>query len=156
MWVNCLRIIKKSNALYLVVTIVLMGILPCCSYIDKWIFLNRTASMPMGFYIKTNKDILDVGDIIVFRKENVNLIKYVAAIQGSEYCFDHEKVMWINGQPVGQKNIQKYLEPNWEQSVCYALKSDELLVLGEHPDSYDSRYFGPIKIVQMIAAVDFL
>lgn len=123
--------------------------------LGKTIFLNRTSSMPRGLYVKIDKIRYDVGDVIIFKhKENNNiLIKYVAAIYPNEFCIDADAGWWIAGRPAAKINIEKYPQGIPIQSKCQRLNPDELLVLGEHPDSFDSRYFGPIKIDQVIAEV---
>jgi len=126
--------------------------------IGQIFFINRTESMPTGIYIKTKDTMPAIGDIIIFKLSSykTNLIKYVAGIAGAEYCLDETNGFWINGIPVAQKNIQKYPEEPAQQSICQRLKPDELLVLGEHENSYDSRYFGPIKKEDIVISVKFL
>ncbi len=112
--------------------------------------------MPIGIYIKILTNKFEIGDIIIFHSEEKksNLLKYIAGYEGHEYCFDFEGILWINGFPLVQKNIKKYPEKLSTESFCQILKKDELLVLGDHPNSYDSRYFGPIKKQQIIAQVE--
>ncbi len=112
--------------------------------------------MPTGIYVKISSDKFKIGDIIVFsyKERNYNLLKYIAGYEGHEYCLDFENTLWVNGFPVAQKSIAKYQGNLPTESLCQTLKKDELLVLGEHPNSYDSRYFGPIKREQVIAQVE--
>lgn len=112
--------------------------------------------MPIGIYVKSSSNKLELGDIIVFYSiyKKSNLLKYIAGHEGHEYCLDFEGTLWVNGFPLAPKNIAKYPEKLLTQSLCQILKKDEFLVLGEHPDSYDSRYFGPIKRQQVIAQVE--
>jgi signal peptidase I len=147
---------KESRSVYAAITIIAIGCLPCLTFFNQVVFLNRTASMPTGIYLKNNRSELDVGSIIVFKSVNKkgNLIKYIAGREGDEVCLDFENTLWVNGLPLTQKNIEKYPEETPSQSVCQSLKRDELLALGEHPDSYDSRYFGPIHRQQVIARVE--
>ena len=137
-------------------TIIALTCLPGLKYFGQVIFFNRTASMPMGIYVKNSKNKLTIGDIIVFysRDKNSNLLKYIAAHERDEYCIDFENTLWVKGFPVAQKSIAKYHDELPTQSLCQTLKKDELLVLGEHPNSYDSRYFGPIKRQQIVAQVE--
>lgn len=113
--------------------------------------------MPIGLYIKSSSNKFEIGDSIVFYSEakKSNLLKYIAGYEGHEYCLDFENTLWVNGFPIAQKkNIVKYPEKLLTQTLCQTLKKDEILVLGDHPDSYDSRYFGPIKKQQVIAQVE--
>jgi signal peptidase I len=124
----------------------------------KSIFINRTTSMPLGIYLKQAHEGIKKEDIIVFNVNvfDGNLIKNVAAIFPGEFCIDENAFFWVDGIPLAQKNIEKYPDNNLNQSICQMLKPDELLVLGDHPDSYDSRYFGPIKKSDVIASVKLI
>lgn len=150
---NKKKIFRKGWAIFTVIALIC---LPSLEFFGQIIFLNQTASMPTGIYIKKSKDKLEIGDIIVFysKETKSNLLKYVAGYDGYEYCLDFENTLWGNSFPLAQKNIAKFHEEKPTQSLCKTLKKDELLVLGEHPDSYDSRYFGPIKRQQVIAQVE--
>lgn len=121
-------------------------------------FMNRTASMPQGIYVKNGINCWDIGCVIVFKINayKSNLIKYIAGIGGDQYYFDETGSLWINGNLVAQKNIEKYPQPLIEHSICQQLNADELLVIGDNENSYDSRYFGPIKKQEVIATVKLL
>jgi conjugal transfer pilin signal peptidase TrbI len=149
---------KISNSLVLVLTMAALTGFPCLNILGKIFFLNRTASMPTGIYVISSANKLEIGDIVVFylNDKSGNLIKYAAGLPGDEFCLDFENTLWINNQPLAQKNIQKYPEQSLEFSSCQTLKKGELLVLGDHPDSYDSRYFGPIKYSRVLAQVELL
>lgn len=112
--------------------------------------------MPRGVYVKYSSNNLNKGDIIVFslKEKKLNLLKYIAGYEGDVYCMDFQGTLWINDIPSAQQNIIKYYDKLPNHSVCQRLKKDDLLVLGEHPDSYDSRYFGPIKTQQVVAQVE--
>lgn len=112
--------------------------------------------MPIGIYKKLSKNNYEIGDIIVFYHEykRGNLIKYVSGLSGDRYCIGDDGTFWINEIPQAVLNIQKYGQ--FDQSICYQLKQGEALVIGEHPDSYDSRYFGPIREEKIIAIVSLL
>ena len=143
---------KKSWAIFFLVVIFLVLMI---NAIGQIFFLNKTDSMPKGIYIKLiNKD-PDIGDVIVFYSKYYkgNLLKYVAAMDNGEFCFDEEGDLWIDGLPHVRKNIQKYFDQDSEESKCQTLKKGNLLVLGDHPNSYDSRYFGPISKKEIIARV---
>lgn len=136
-------------------TLLALICLPSLRYFGKLIFINRTHSMPIGLYKNLSSKKFEIGDIIVFYStdKKSNLLKYIAGYDGDEYCFDFEGTIWVNGLPLAQQNNIKYYNKLSDESRCYVLKSNELLVLGEHPDSYDSRYFGPIKTKQVLAKV---
>lgn len=143
---------------FLFLTIFLVIACLTIGQVGQIFFINRTSSMPKGIYAKTTSHNLKSGDIIVLIIDQFknNLIKYIAGISGSEFCFDENRDLWIDGISTAQDNTQKYPQDPPTQSTCQTLKHDELLVLGEHPDSYDSRYFGLIKTSQVIAKVKLL
>jgi signal peptidase I len=147
-----------SKKFYAALTIVAIVGLPYLRHFNQLVFLNLTASMPTGFYIKSPHNKFNIGDIIVFYfvDKKINLIKYIAAHNGDHVCSDFDNTLWINGFSIAQKNTEKYPEESCEQSFCQQLKKDELFVIGEHPYSYDSRYFGPIKTHDVIATVKLI
>lgn len=126
--------------------------------VSPMFFINRTLSMPPGIYVKITSKYCEIGDIIVFNISfaKSSLIKYVVASNGSEYCFDESGSLLIDGFAIAQKNIEKYPQTLIAQSTCHQLSPDELLVIGDHENSYDSRYFGPIKKQDVIATVKLL
>ncbi len=81
------------------------------------------------------------------------IAKISLLFEPGQYCLDFEGSLWLNGFYVARKNTSKYAEKIFTEFVCHILKKGELLVLGDHPNSYDSRYFGPIKTKQVLAKV---
>ena len=80
---------------------------------------------------------------------NVLLLKPVAAAFPAVVCRFGNHV-FIDGKPVAKaKNVdhQHRLLPRWKG--CLVLKSDELVVIARPNDSFDSRYFGSIKMYQV-------
>lgn len=141
------------------IPVLVVGLFPLIAMqFGKVFFVNRTASIPTGIYIVVNNEYINIGDTVVFESSSFSgkLIKYVAAGDGTEFCTDESGGLWIAGIAVAEKNTQKYPNSLLDQSICHKLKPDELLVLGDHENSYDSRYFGPIKKQDIIASVKLL
>ena len=147
---------KRSGRRWLLLVFALLIGLPLLSTFGPLVFLNRTPSIAKGFYIRKISENISIGDIIVFYVDDKNnkLIKYVAGQAGDEFCIDYRGAIWINGLFAAQINVQKYSDFSLNQSRCETLKKGRWFVLGDHPDSYDSRYFGPIKTSQVIAQVE--
>lgn len=126
--------------------------------VGRVFFFNRTESMPRGLYLNIGYKTFDIGDDIVFYSYHLkrNLLKHVAAKSPSEFCVVDGDALFVDGKVVAEQNIQKYRFDDRSVCVCQRLHDNELLVLGEHPNSYDSRYFGPIKLDDVIARVEFL
>lgn len=121
-------------------------------------YVNRTASMPMGIYVKLKDDVVVDGDVIVFRHphQKNNLIKYVLKMGAGEYCFDELGSVWLDGNPIAEINIEKFSNAYLNQSNCHLIEPGEIFVMGDHQNSYDSRYFGTIKKSNVIAKVTLL
>ncbi len=120
--------------------------------------LNLTASVPVGVYWRS-QDAPRNGDFVVVSLPSLyrdladrrgyiprdrHLIKIIAAGAGELICRVGTRV-WIAGhKSVWAKDSDAAGRrlPAWHG--CRVLKASEVFVLGSHPDSFDSRYFGPI------------
>jgi conjugative transfer signal peptidase TraF len=122
---------------------------------------NATASAPIGFYRVLPAMPVDLGDLVLVRTPDavrelaagrryipasVPLVKRVAARSGSRVCAV-EGVITIDGTAVASQkptDQQGRALPAW--TGCRALADDELfLLMPDTPDSFDSRYFGPVS-----------
>lgn len=114
--------------------------------------------MQQGIYVKIFFEKIKTGDIVVFNTNAFkgSLLKYVAVDYPAEICVDDGDVLVVDGHALAQQNIEKYSIGDSPTCHCQKLASDELLVLGDHPNSFDSRYFGPIKRKDVIARVKLL
>jgi conjugative transfer signal peptidase TraF len=119
------------------------------------ILYNDTASMPVGFYLRSN-DQIAMGSIVTVEVHqvahsyalergagsNFRLLKRIAATEGNIVCADGDQITIddevrafrsardSNGRPL----------PSW--SGCRELNEGQYLVLGDSADSFDGRYFG--------------
>jgi type IV secretory pathway protease TraF len=123
------------------------------------IIINETISMAKGAYVRTgDAQSLKRGDIIAMpmnapAKEYLGkklgypkdtmLIKQVAGLSGDVMC-RHGTTVTINAQTVhaARRDTSGVLLPYW--NGCHVLLRDEVFLLGDHPGSFDSRYFGPV------------
>ncbi|NCC22574.1 MAG: conjugative transfer signal peptidase TraF [Alphaproteobacteria bacterium] len=120
---------------------------------------NASASVPVGLY-RSVTGTPNRGDFVLARTPErleklatergylpagVPLVKRVAAIAGDHVCA-HESTVSINGRTVARQHetdrTGRHL-PRW--SECRILRTDEFFLLAEAPDSFDSRYFGPVN-----------
>jgi type IV secretory pathway protease TraF len=72
------------------------------------------------------------------------LIKWVAGNTGDVVC-RHGLIVTINGRTVAYARTADAVGrklPRW--SGCRRLKAAQVFVLSAEPDSFDSRYFGPV------------
>jgi signal peptidase I len=123
------------------------------------VIINETISMAKGAYVRTG-DLghLEVGDIIAMPMNasakaylgdklgypaDTMLIKRIAGISGDAVCRDGATVT-INGKSVqaSLKDTMGNELPTW--SGCRSLLSGEVFLIGDHPSSFDSRYFGAV------------
>ncbi|MFY7761141.1 S26 family signal peptidase [Aquidulcibacter sp.] len=122
--------------------------------------LNETPSMAKGVYVRLG-EVADIkrGDIIampmnstaqnylveklVYPKDTM-LIKRVAGLAGDFVC-RHDSVVTINKRTLvaARSDRQGNLLPAW--NGCRTLSTSEVFLLGDHPASFDSRYFGPVS-----------
>jgi type IV secretory pathway protease TraF len=121
------------------------------------VLYNHSPSIPTGFYVRRDDEAAR-GSIVTVRARDVapvharqrqfsddrdRFIKRVAATGGERVCSDG-RVLSINGV------VAARVSPNaagagvavW--TGCRTLREGELLLLGDSPDSFDGRYWGPV------------
>ena len=121
--------------------------------------INETISMQKGLYVRTGgASDLKHGDIIAMpMNENAKdylagrlgypadtmLLKRVAALPGETVCREADTVT-VRGRAVhaDRRDSRGTLLPFWVG--CHILLPTEVFLLGDHPSSFDSRYFGPV------------
>ncbi len=125
---------------------------------------NASNSVPIDWYFVSKRQ-PNLGKIAVIRPTewveiyasargylplHTPLLKPVRAIKGSIVC-RFGRYVFIDGNMVARA---KYLDTNHRMlpvwKGCRILQSDEIFVLGQHRDSFDSRYFGPISLAQVL------
>ena len=120
---------------------------------------NASPSMPLGWYRTAPADRLRVGMLVVaqipvwaarlaavrgYLPITVPVIKRIAAVRGDYVC-ERSGVLSINGRTVARALVADSAgRPLPEWRGCGELARGEYLLLGDVPDSYDSRYFGPV------------
>ena len=126
--------------------------------LPKKLLFNGSASAPVGFYWLDDRPFqrgdfvaLQVPEIIRelvedrgYLPPDVPLIKRVAGCPGDEICRIGLEVR-INGVIIAMAQIHDGSGremPVW--SGCYVLHGRRVFLLQDHPDSFDSRYFGPV------------
>ena len=128
-----------------------------------FVIWNASKSVPIGWYYVEHRQ-PRIHEIAVVKLEdwpqlyaaergylpqNVWLLKPVAAEFPAVVC-RFGNYIFIDGKLVAKtKNVDRQLRtlPRWKG--CLTLKPDELFVLAGPKNSFDSRYFGPIKISQV-------
>ena len=124
------------------------------------VILNETPSMAKGAYVRVGEvGDLKSGDIIAMPMnsaarnylvkklgypKDTMLIKRVAGLPGDLVC-RHGSVITINKRTLvaARSDRQGIPLPAW--FGCRTLSTNEVFLLGDHPASFDSRYFGPVS-----------
>lgn len=126
---------------------------------------NASASAPIGFYRVLPGEAVP-GDLVLVRTPdsirqftaergylplNVPLVKRVAAADGDIVCAAGDAIS-VNGRVVAERLARDRLGrplPSW--SGCHLLDSGEVFLLMEGvADSFDGRYFGPVRRAAII------
>jgi len=130
-----------------------------------WLVWNASASAPIGLYrVLPGKPIR--GDLVLVRTpssvrqlaaergylpQNVPLVKRVAALDGDIVCAADD-VISVNGRVVAERLARDRLGrplPAW--TGCHLLDDGEVFLLMEGvSDSFDGRYFGPVRRAAII------
>jgi conjugative transfer signal peptidase TraF len=147
-------------------TVMILGTIGVALALSPSLFLwNRTASIPVGLYLRTFGPI-QVGSTVSFPAPPMareyaivrggqgyaaQFIKPIAAGPGDEICvFETMTGKWliVDNKVVlsihPTDNLGNPL-PNFMMDDCRKLSHDEWLPIGMHRDSFDGRYFGPVK-----------
>jgi len=127
---------------------------------------NATASAPVGLYRLRPAERLAIGDLVAVRPpepiaralaeggylpSGVPLLKRVVALTATTVCRVGDTVT-VEGILVAEARTRDHLGralPVW--SGCRRLGTGEVFLLNPHPDSLDSRYFGPFPTASVLS-----
>lgn len=134
--------------------------------VEPLLIYNPSPSVPQGFYLRLARA-PQAGDFVTIASAEVaadyaalrgladptdRFIKRIAAASGQTVCAEGDSVS-IDGRLVAVRNShdsEGRLLPTW--SGCRTLEADEVFLLGDTPDSFDGRYWGPTRL-QSISGV---
>lgn len=141
-------------------------VLPVVSKPDIRFIWNASASVPVGFYRIVPADRIEVTDLAVvmppdelagfldergYLPRGVPLIKRVLALQGTEVCRSGSAIV-AYGMTYGEARAQDTRGrplPDWRG--CRRLREGEAFFMNwDSPDSFDSRYFGPLPLSTVV------
>jgi len=133
---------------------------------------NATLSAPIGWYAVETKRPLVRDDIVAafapaearklaaqrgYLPEHVPLIKTVWAIGGERVCHDGQRVRVPNRPDIsvlGQDGMGRAMPV---MSGCYTLHADEVFLVSTYIQaSWDSRYFGPVGVSEIIGPMRYI
>jgi len=154
-----LRLVDHTAAPIIVIAAIVVVMLSLHTERKPKFIYNASASVPIGFYwIEFRRPKL--GELVIIRPwfplaklmeehkilpANALLLKTVAARTGDEICRVGTMLI-LNGQPsvqVRDRDANGSPLPGWEG--CRKLIAGELFLLQPNPNSFDSRYFGPVS-----------
>lgn len=135
------------------------------------IVINVTESMPLGLYRREPfTQPVHKGQLVYVRvpahvqtllytrryiPKGAQLVKRVLALPGDHWCATPDQGFWINEQlrgPVAVRDQRGELLPLWSQQ-CHELAPGFVLVGSDAPRSFDSRYFGPVPVTNLLSEV---
>lgn len=97
--------------------------------------------MPKGLYL-VEKGQLKIGDTVIISPLKPGASSLVKVI----YAKDSDVVCWHKGYVLINGNQTLPLKKESHFSGCTTLKEDEFFVATSNQNSFDSRYFGPVKM----------
>lgn len=101
---------------------------------------NNTTSMPRGFY-RLGHD--------PFRRDGLvttkSLLKRMVGVPGDEICPNADGT-YINHQRVPNSAPAATFPAQRQVNYCFVLPKGWYWLLGDSPDSWDSRYIGPVPL----------
>ncbi|MFC3077848.1 S26 family signal peptidase [Phenylobacterium terrae] len=120
--------------------------------------VNESPSLPKGLYVRAAGAAPEPGAVVAFAQPadarpylaalgvpaDVSLLKRVAGRGGHLVCAERERVAlpgrWAPAMSHDRRGVAL---PRWR--ACRALADDEVFLLGDSAESFDSRYFGPVR-----------
>ncbi|MBV9509573.1 MAG: S26 family signal peptidase [Caulobacteraceae bacterium] len=123
-----------------------------------WLVANATPSEPRGLYVGVPASPA-VGRLVAFQAPaaalpyagGLPLLKTVAAGPGDLVCASSGRlaINRVDRGPIARVDHQGRPLPQW--SGCRPMRPDELFVFSDRvPNSFDSRYFGPVPRNQVL------
>lgn len=138
-----------------------IGLVAAASAISLDVMLyNGTPSMPVGLYLRASGEV-ERGAIVTVRAVDVapgyaatrnftdpgdRFLKHVVGMAGDVVCASGAEIT-LNGARVAERQARDSAGralPAW--SGCVTLDGDHIFLLGDTPDSFDCRYWGPIPL----------
>lgn len=128
----------------------------------KLVVLNESPSLPRGLYVRAMDQVVNRGAIVAVAQPDraraylaglgmpagVPLLKRVAAMGGDVACAAGGAVHLPDRVlPVQSHDRLGATLPVWRS--CERLPADDVFVVGDSANSFDSRYFGPVSRQQV-------
>lgn len=121
--------------------------------------IATSASIPPGLYLRDwSQRPLAVGDMVLLRmpaslapyapKDHPadRLLKRIGALPGMAVCWDATQMRVQIGERWAEYDVLPDVVPLRRPNGCQVLGAHEMLIVGSHPRSHDSRYVGPVAL----------
>jgi conjugative transfer signal peptidase TraF len=120
--------------------------------------VNESPSLPKGLYLRSWNQRPRRGAVVALEPPaparrylhslgmpaSVPLLKRIAALAGEQVCRNGRELHWSDREAMAlPRDRRGSALAAW--SGCRRLAADKLLVMGDTPTSFDSRYFGPVR-----------
>lgn len=146
----------SSRAKVIVLAGVLAGISLAVFRPQQMILYNPSDSIAKGFYVRDRSE-LARGSVVTIRSVHAapdyaakrdftdagdRFLKRIAAMEGDRVCADGSTVS-VNGKPIAERGDMDAAGdplPSW--TGCLILDAGQVFLLGDHPGSFDGRYWG--------------
>ncbi len=146
----------SSRAKAIVLASVLAGIGLAVLRPQDLILYNPSDSIPKGFYVRAGSELVR-GSIVTIRSidaapdyaanrnfvdDGDRFLKRIAAMEGDTVCAEGSTVS-VNGKLVAERaEVDAAGDPLPSWTGCITLDAGQAFLLGDHPGSFDGRYWG--------------
>ena len=132
---------------------------------------NRTASLPIGFYLRIPSS-ASRGDLVIYdppedviafslahgymENEKALFLKRVGATAGDTYVIDENGDFYVDGNyvgPVSTADSKGKPLPQLERGILHTVPEGEFLPLGDSTRSFDGRYTGTVSLSRIQSRV---
>lgn len=140
---------------------------------DPTIIYNRTDSAPIGWYYLTPESEYETGDLvaawlpedvkeIAYRRKylppNAPIIKTVFAEPGDHFCIKQPHLRLADGSEFEILSVDRFgRKLPAQRDGCRRLSDGQFLLISDRiAGSFDSRYFGPVEVSNIVGRAGFL
>lgn len=151
--------LRLSRVNILLLAVMMTGISLAVFRPQEFILYNPSESLPQGFYVRTEGEPV-LGAIVTIRSVDAapeysarrnftdagdRFLKRIAAVEGDTVCAEGSDIR-INEVRVTQRaDTDPAGDPLPSWNGCVRLQVGEVFLLGDHPGSFDGRYWGVSK-----------
>lgn len=160
---------KKKSGTYLALVLFGLGFLiaPSLKFIPIKLVWNASASVPKGLY-RVNNTTLKKGDLVLvqlpewaaqlanqrgYLPRKIAAMKHITGVQNDVVCRFGQQI-FVSGMPSVKA---KYYDNHGQKMPCWngckRIGIGEIFLLADHPASFDGRYFGVTKTINITGAL---